>query len=140
MKIATGNRKVMVVDDDVSMRMTCTRILVENGFDVAEAGNGIEAISVYSDFQPDMVFMDITMPGMDGLTALKEIKLMDPDAKVTMAIVMGQQALVMVALQTGAMDFVIKPFEQEQVLSSIKRAFNELIPAQGIRQAPGYYA
>ena len=102
----------MVVDDDASTRMSCKQLLVENGYDVAEAANRIEAISVYSDFQPDMVFMDITMPDMDGLIALQEIMVMDPNAKVAMAIVMGQQALVMVALKTGAVDFVIKPFDQ----------------------------
>ena len=108
----------MVVDDDASMRMGCKQMLVENGFDVAEAASGYEAISVY------MVFMDIVMPDMDGLAALKEIKKMDPNAKVAMAIVKGQQALVMVALKTGAVDFVIKPFDQKQVLGTIKRALS----------------
>ena len=114
----------MVVDDDASMRMGCKQMLVENGFDVAEAASGYEAISVYKVFQPDMVFMDIVMPDMDGLAALKEIKKMDPNAKVAMAIVKGQQALVMVALKTGAVDFVIKPFDQKQVLGTIKRALS----------------
>ena len=114
----------MVVDDDASTRMGCKQLLVENGYDVSEAANGIEAISAYSDFQPDMVFMDMTMPDMDGLIALQEIMVMDPNAKVAMAIVMGQQALVMVALKTGAVDFVIKPFDQEQVLSTIERVLS----------------
>ena len=122
--IATEIRKVMVVDDDSSMRMGCKQILVENGFDVAEAASGYEAISVYKDFQPDMVFMDIVMPDMDGLAALKKIIEMDPNAKMGMAIVKGQQALVMVALKTGAVDFVIKPFDQKQVLGTIKRALS----------------
>ena len=114
----------MVVDDDASTRMGCKQLLVENGYDVSEAANGIEAISAYSDFQPDMVFMDMTMPDMDGLIALQEIMVMDPNAKVAMAIVMGQQALVMVALKTGAVDFVIKPFDQEQILSTIERVLS----------------
>lgn len=122
--LATGVRKVMIVDNDSSMRIDCKQILAENGFDVAEAGNGIEAVSVYSDFRPDMVFMDITMPDMDSLTALQEIILMDPDAKVAMAVVMGQQASVLVALKLGAVDFVIKPFCPEQVLGTIDRALN----------------
>ncbi|MDA1129110.1 MAG: response regulator [Chloroflexi bacterium] len=119
--ITMGNRKVMVVDDDAATRMGCRKLLVENGIDVAEAANGIEAISVYGDFRPDMVFMDIAMPGMDGLTALQNIIVMDAKAKIAMAIVKGQQALVLEALQTGAVDFVIKPFKQEQVLGIIKK-------------------
>ncbi len=130
--IATDIRKVMLVDDDSSMRMGCKQILVENGFDVAEAGNGIEALSVYSDFQPDMVFMDITMPDMDCLIALQEIMVMDPNAKVAMAVVMGQQASVMVALKLGAVDFVIKPFRRDQVLGTIDRVLRQPDPVSGI--------
>ena len=122
--IATDTRKVRVVDKDASMRMGCKEILVENGFDVAEADNGIEAISIYREFQPDIVFMDITKPDMDCLIALQEIIVMDPDAKVAMAVVMGQQASVMVALKLGAVDFVIKPFCQEQVLGTIDRVLS----------------
>lgn len=114
----------MVVDDDASARKGLTRTLVENGFDVAEAANGIEAISVYGDFRPDMVFMDVIMPGMDGLAALEEIKTLDPNAKVAMTIVKGQQALVLVALKAGAVDFVIKPFDEKQVLGAIKKALS----------------
>ena len=121
-----GIQKVMVVDDDASMRSDCKKMLADHGFDVAEAADGIEAISVYRDFQPDMVFLDITMPAMDGLTTLKEIKVLDPNAKVVMSIVLGQQALVMMALKTGAIDFVIKPFNHEHVLETIKRASTQL--------------
>ena len=104
------------------MRMRCKKMLIENGFEVVEAANGIEAISVYQESNPDMVLMDITMPDMDGLAALKEIKKIDPNAKVAMVTAMGQQALVMEALKTGAMEFVIKPFDQERVLGTIKKA------------------
>ena len=117
-----GIHRVMVVDDDASMRKGCKKMLVEDGFDVAEAASGAEAITVYGDFHPDMVFMDITMRGMDGLTALEEIMVMDPKAKVAMSIIQGQQALVLVALKTGAVDFVMKPFKREQVLSTVKKA------------------
>ncbi len=120
-----GIRKVMVVDDDSAMRTYCKKMLVENGFDVVEAANGTEAISVYKESQPDMVLMDITMPDMDGLTALKEIKKIDPGAKVAMVTAIGQQALVMEALKTGAMDFVIKPFDQESVLGTIEKALGK---------------
>ena len=116
-----GNRKVMIVDDDAAMRKGCKKLLLENGFDVAEAANGIEAISVYGDFHPDMVFMDISMPDMDGLTALQKIIVMDPKAKVAMTIIKGQQALVLQALQTGAVDFVIKPFKRDQVMGTIQK-------------------
>ena len=114
----------MVVDDDALMRTSCTEILIENGFDVAEATNGVEAISVYTDFQPDMVLMDIKMPAVDGLAALKVIKKMDPNAKVAMVTAMGQAALVMEAYKTGAIDFVLKPFDQEHVLDTVKRALS----------------
>ena len=128
--VTMGIRKVLVVDNDPSMRTGCTQMLVENGFDVAEAANGIEAVSAYSDFQPDMVFMDITMPDMDCLAALQEIIVMYPNAKVAMAIVVGQQASVLVALKLGAMDFVIKPFDQKQILGTIERASKKLNPAE----------
>ena len=85
-------RKVMVVDGDAFMRMRLMQMLVANGFDVAEAANGIEAISVYRDFQPDLMFMDITLPDMSGLDALKEIKVIYPNALVAMLVVEGQQA------------------------------------------------
>ncbi len=128
--VSMGIRKVLVVDGDPSMRTGCTQMLVENGFDVVEAANGIEAVSAYSDFQPDMVFMDITMPDMDCLAALQEIIVMDPNAKVAMAIVVGQQASVLVALKLGAMDFVIKPLDQKQILGTIERASRKLNPAE----------
>ncbi len=116
--------KVMVVDDAAFMRMRCKKILIENGFDVLEAANGIEAVSVYKENSPDMVLMDITMPDMDGLAALREIKKIDPSAKVAMVTAMGQQALVMEALKSGAVDFVTRPFDQEEVLVALDKAFD----------------
>lgn len=118
----TGNRKVMVVGGDAFMRMRLKQILVKIGFDVAEAASGREAISVYRDFQPDMVFMDISLPDMGGLDALKEIMGIDPNALVAMLVVDGQQALVMEALRTGAVDFVTQPFDEEEVLGTINKA------------------
>ena len=118
-----GIQKVMVVDDDDSTRLDCWQLLVEAGFDVAEASNGDEAISVYSDFQPDIVFMDITAPDMDCLRALQEIIVMDPRAKVTMAMDIGQQRSLRLAMKMGAVGFVIKPVCQEQLLSTIRRSW-----------------
>ena len=113
--------KVMVVDDAAFMRMRSKKMLVENGFDVVEAANGIEAISVYKESHPDMVLMDITMPDIDGITALKEIRAFDPNARVAMVTAMGQQSMVVEALKAGAKDFVIKPFDQDRVLAAIKK-------------------
>ena len=112
--------KVMVVDDDASTRMHCREMLAESGFDVAEAANGADAIAVYEYFQPNMVFMDMVMPGVGGLEALKEIRMIDPKALVAIFIVEGQQALILEAFKTGAVDFVIKPLDREQVLGAVR--------------------
>jgi two-component system chemotaxis response regulator CheY len=117
-------QKVMVVDDDASTRTQCKEILVENGIEVVEAANGAEAISVYGDFRPDLVFMDITIPDSECLATLQEIFVMDPRAKVTMAMVLGQQSSVKLAIKLGAMDFVIKPFCHEQVMRTVYRTWN----------------
>ena len=116
-----GARKVMVVDDDPFMLINYKLMLVENGFEVIEAANGSEAVSFYKETRPDMVLMDITMPDMDGITALKEIRAIDPDAKIAMVTAMGQQSMVMEALKSGAKDFVIKPFDQDRVLEAVKK-------------------
>ena len=118
-----GITKVMVVDDNESTRLDCWQLLVEAGFDVAEASNGDEAISVYRDFQPDMVFMDITRPDMDCLRALQEIIVMDPRAKVTMAMDIGQQRSLRLAIKMGALGFVIRPVCQQQLLSTIRTSW-----------------
>ena len=115
-------RKVMVVDSDALMRIHLKQMLVENGFDVAEAADGTEAVSVYQVFQPDMVFMNINIPDKGGLAALEEIKVINPNAQVAVIVVEGQQALVMEALKTGAVDFVTKPFDQEEVLGTLDKA------------------
>ena len=87
-----------------------------------EAGNGVEAVQRYMDIQPDVVLLDITMPEMNGIDALKRIKEFDPKAKVIMCSAMGQQVMVAQAIQSGAKDFVVKPFEKDRVLAAIKRA------------------
>ena len=115
-------RKVMVVDADPLTRIHLKQMLAENGFDVAEAADGTEAVSVYQVFQPDMVFMNIIIPDEGGLVALREIQVINPNAQVAMIVGEGQQALVMEALKTGAVDFVTKPFDQEEVLGAVNKA------------------
>ncbi len=113
--------KILLVDDAAFMRMRCAKLLTENGYDVDEAENGQEALSTYQRFRPDLVLMDITMPVMDGLTAVKEMKAMDPNAKIVMCSALGQQNIVMDAIKAGAKDFIVKPYQSEKILSTIKR-------------------
>ena len=114
--------RVLVVDDAVFMRMTIRKMIEPEGYEVAgEAGNGVEAVHRYMDIQPDVVLLDITMPEMNGIDALKRIKEFDPKAKVIMCSAMGQQVMVAQAIQSGAKDFVVKPFEKDRVLAAIKR-------------------
>ena len=97
------------------------KTLIENGYKVIEAENGAQAVRLYQQHKPDGVLLDITMPEMDGLTALKEIRKMDPNAKVAMVTAMGQQSIVMEALKSGAKDFVLKPFQSDRVLGTVKK-------------------
>lgn len=117
------SKRIMIVDDAIFMRMKLKDILEKNGYDVvAEAQNGVDAIEKYRAERPDIVTMDITMPEMDGIEALKGIKKIDPAAKVIMCSAMGQQAMVMEAIQSGALDFIVKPFETDRVIDSIQKA------------------
>jgi two-component system chemotaxis response regulator CheY len=113
--------KVLLVDDAAFMRMRCARLLQEEGHDVIEASNGREAVQAYQDQRPDAVLMDITMPEMDGLEALRAIREVDPSAKVAMLTAMGQQQIVIEAIKSGARDFVVKPFERERVLAAVAK-------------------
>lgn len=113
--------KVLIVDDAQFMRLRCARLLTENGYETVEAQNGVQAIDVYQREQPDVVLMDITMPEMDGLTALRKIKEFDPNARIAMLTALGQQGIVLEAIKAGARDFVVKPFEAERVLSAVQR-------------------
>ena len=117
------SKRIMIVDDAIFMRMKLKDILEKNGYEVvAEAQNGADAIEKFRAERPDIVTMDITMPEMDGIEALKGIKRIDPSAKVIMCSAMGQQAMVMEAIQSGALDFIVKPFETERVIDSIQKA------------------
>lgn len=112
---------VLVVDDAAFMRMRLTKILTAEGHEVVEASNGVEAVSAYEAHKPDVVLMDITMPEMDGLQALREIRAKFPDAKVIMCSALGQESTVIEAIKSGAKDFVVKPFQPEVVLAAIKK-------------------
>ena len=114
--------KVLVTDDAAFMRMMLKDILVKGGHEVVgEAENGKQAVSKYQELHPDIVTMDITMPEMDGIQALKSIKEADSAAQVVMCSAMGQQAMVLEAIQAGAKDFIVKPFDPDKVLSSINK-------------------
>lgn len=115
--------RVLIVDDAAFMRMMIKDILEKNGFEVVgEASNGIKAVEMYKKETPDIVTMDITMPDMDGIEAVKQIKAFDPGAKVIMCSAMGQQTMVMDAIRAGARDFIVKPFQADRVLEAIKKA------------------
>ncbi len=114
--------KILVVDDAAFMRMMIKDILTKNGYEVAgEAENGAVAVSKYSELKPDLVLMDITMPEKDGIQALKDIKAGDAGAKVIMCSAMGQQAMVIEAIQSGAKDFIVKPFQADRVIEAVKK-------------------
>ncbi|HLR74704.1 MAG TPA: response regulator [Virgibacillus sp.] len=118
-------KSVLIVDDAAFMRMMIKDILTKNGYDVVgEAQDGAQAVEKFKELKPDLVTMDITMPEMDGVTALKKIKEFDPQATVIMCSAMGQQAMVIDAIQAGAKDFIVKPFQAERVLEAIEKAFN----------------
>jgi two-component system chemotaxis response regulator CheY len=115
-------KNVLICDDAAFMRMMIKDILTKNGYNVAgEAENGLKAIEKYNETKPDLVMMDITMPEMDGIQALKKIKEADPNATVIMCSAMGQQAMVIEAIQSGAKDFIVKPFQADRVLEAIKK-------------------
>jgi two-component system, chemotaxis family, chemotaxis protein CheY len=116
-----GN-KVLVVDDAAFMRMMIKDILRKGGYEViGEAEDGSKAVEKFKELRPDLVTMDITMPDMDGISAVKEIRKVDPGAMIIMCSAMGQQAMVIDAIQAGAKDFVVKPFQPERVLEAVRK-------------------
>ncbi|SHI58529.1 two-component system, chemotaxis family, response regulator CheY [Clostridium amylolyticum] len=117
--------KVLIVDDAAFMRMMIKDILEKNGFEVVgEASNGIKAVELYKKERPDVVTMDITMPDMDGIEAVKQIKAFDPSSRIIMCSAMGQQSMVMDAIRAGAKDFIVKPFQADRVLEAIRKAIS----------------
>lgn len=116
-------KSVLICDDAAFMRVMIKDILTKNGYEVAgEAENGLKAIEKYAETKPDLVMMDITMPEMDGIQALKKIKEADAGATIIMCSAMGQQAMVIESIQSGAKDFIVKPFQADRVLEAVKKA------------------
>ena len=115
-------KNILICDDAAFMRMMIKDILTKNGYNIAgEAENGIKAIEKYVEVKPDLVLMDITMPEMDGIEALKRIKAADPNASVIMCSAMGQQAMVIESIQAGAKDFIVKPFQADRVIEAVQK-------------------
>lgn len=115
-------KNILICDDAAFMRMMIKDILTKNGYGIAgEAENGMVAVDKYKELKPDLVLMDITMPEMDGIQALKNIKAADPGALVIMCSAMGQQAMVIESIQAGAKDFIVKPFQADRVLEAVKK-------------------
>lgn len=116
-------KTIMIVDDAAFMRMMIKDILTKNGYDVVgEAQTGKEAVEMYMKLKPELVTMDITMPEMNGIDAVKAIKGLDPSARIIMCSAMGQQAMVIDAIQAGARDFIVKPFQPNRVLEAVSKA------------------
>ena len=115
-------KRVLIVDDAAFMRMMLKDILTKNGYEIAgEAVNGKEAAEQYEALQPDIVTIDITMPQVDGIHVVKLIKAKYPDAKIVMCSAMGQQAMVVDAINAGACDFIVKPFQPDRVLEALRK-------------------
>ncbi|MDQ0230406.1 response regulator [Metabacillus malikii] len=114
--------KILIVDDAKFMRITLSNILLKANHEVVgEAENGAEAVKLFEEEKPDLVTMDITMPEMNGIEALKEIKGKFPEAKIIMCSAMGQQKMVVEAIEAGAKDFIVKPFDENRVIEAIDR-------------------
>ncbi len=116
-------KSILICDDAAFMRMMIKDILSKNGYEIAgEAENGVRAVEKFNETKPDLVMMDITMPEMNGIQALKKIKELDANANIIMCSAMGQQAMVIESIQSGAKDFIVKPFNQDRVLEAVKKA------------------
>ena len=115
-------KNILICDDAAFMRMMIKDILPKNGYNiVGEAENGAKAVETYAELKPDLVLMDITMPEMDGIEALKKIKAADANASIIMCSAMGQQAMVIESIQSGAKDFIVKPFQADRVLEAVQK-------------------
>lgn len=113
--------RILIADDAAFMRTRCSRLLREQGYDVVEAADGAEALEKFKQAKPDAVLLDITMPKMNGITALEEIMKVNPRARVAMVTAIGQRTMVMNAIKAGARDFVVKPFDATVVLATVEK-------------------
>ena len=114
--------KIMVVDDAGFMRKMVQTHLTKAGYsDFVEGEDGQKAVELYKELKPDLVIMDITMPNMDGIEALRNIKAFDADAKVVMCSARGQEAMVMEAIKLGALDFIVKPFKADRIIQTVNK-------------------
>ena len=111
---------IMVVDDATFMRMKCVTLLTGNGHEVVEANTGLQAVEAYKEKRPDCVLLDITMPDMDGLSALREIRKIDPSARVAMVTALDQKGVTMQAMKEGATSFVVKPYDADRLLAAVR--------------------
>ena len=117
---------VLIVDDAAFMRLTIKQYLEPEGFTIAgEAGTGIEAWQMYAQVKPDVVILDITMPDMNGIEALKRIKIIDPDAKIIICSALGQHEMVAKAIEFGAQDFIVKPFQASRLVAALRKVLNQ---------------
>ena len=118
--------RILVVDDSAVIRMKCSKLLGQKGHEVVEASNGVEALEKYQECRPDAVLLDIAMPVMDGMITLREMKRIDPTARVAMVTALGQRSMVINALKEGARDFVVKPFREGRVLDTVQRLISNV--------------
>ena len=114
---------ILIVDDLSFMRMIQKELLTERGYTIAgEAADGLEAVEKFKSLRPDLIMLDITMPNMNGLEAMRKIFTIDPHARVIMCSALGQQNLIVEAIKAGVKDFIVKPFKPERILSAIEKA------------------
>ena len=123
-------KRLLVVDDALFMRKMISGVAAEAGWEVVgEAGDGVEAVALYQKLRPDLVTMDLVMPEMGGLEALRLIRASDPEAQVVVVTALDQKQVLMDAIRDGAIDFIVKPFERQRVLSLLAKVGGDPSPA-----------
>lgn len=115
-------KRILIADDALFMRALLKKILLESGYSICgEASTGKEAVQMFQILKPDLVTLDITMPELDGISALKQIREYDPTAKVVMCTAMGQKSLIIEAIELGAKDYIIKPFQPDRIVEAFEK-------------------